>query len=41
MRKAEIVINAIVAKKKLFNFTKPSRTIQDPEIFGALVEQIN
>lgn len=21
------------AKKKLFNFTKPSRTIQDPEIF--------
>ena len=27
------------AKKKLFNFTKPSRTIQDPENFGALVEQ--
>ena len=27
------------AKKKLFNFTKPSRTIQDPENFGALVDQ--
>ena len=27
------------AKKKLLNFTKPLSTIEDPEIFGALVEQ--